>query len=189
MGTRNLTIVSKNGEYKVAQYGQWDGYPSGLGVEILRFIKGINLDIFKQKIEEVSFYTSEELDEINKLIEKNEKELPGYDFRVQYEHLSRDCSQRVLQLILFENLRKVQNSIDFAADSLFCEWAYVIDLDTDTLEVYKGFNTTHLEEGDRFFFLDKKIDKYHPVKLIKSYDISNLPNEDTFIKECEGDEE
>lgn len=25
MGTRNLTIVYSNGEYKVAQYGQWDG--------------------------------------------------------------------------------------------------------------------------------------------------------------------
>ena len=28
MGTRNLTCVFKDGEYKVAQYGQWDGYPS-----------------------------------------------------------------------------------------------------------------------------------------------------------------
>lgn len=26
MGTRNLTIVYSNGEYKVAQYGQWDGF-------------------------------------------------------------------------------------------------------------------------------------------------------------------
>lgn len=25
MGTRNLTIVYSNGEYKVAQYGQWMG--------------------------------------------------------------------------------------------------------------------------------------------------------------------
>jgi len=27
MGTRNLTCVMKDGQYKVAQYGQWDGYP------------------------------------------------------------------------------------------------------------------------------------------------------------------
>ena len=26
MGTRNLTAVFMDGEYKVAQYGQWDGY-------------------------------------------------------------------------------------------------------------------------------------------------------------------
>ena len=27
MGTRNLTVVYLDGQYKVAQYGQWDGYP------------------------------------------------------------------------------------------------------------------------------------------------------------------
>lgn len=27
MGTRHLTAVVIDGDYKVAQYGQWDGYP------------------------------------------------------------------------------------------------------------------------------------------------------------------
>ena len=39
MGTRNLTIVYSNGEYKVAQYGQWDGYPEGLGVQLLKYLR------------------------------------------------------------------------------------------------------------------------------------------------------
>lgn len=35
MGTRNLTAVYLDGQYKVAQYGQWDGYPEGQGITAL----------------------------------------------------------------------------------------------------------------------------------------------------------
>ena len=36
MGTRNLTkVIDSNGVTKVAQYGQWDGYPSGQGLNAL----------------------------------------------------------------------------------------------------------------------------------------------------------
>jgi hypothetical protein len=31
MGTRNLIAVFFDGEYRVAQYSQWDGYPEGQG--------------------------------------------------------------------------------------------------------------------------------------------------------------
>ncbi len=39
MGTRNLTCVYLDGKCKVAQYGQWDGYPEGQGVTCLNFLR------------------------------------------------------------------------------------------------------------------------------------------------------
>ena len=36
MGTRHLIGVIKDGAYRVAQYGQWDGYPEGVGAELLK---------------------------------------------------------------------------------------------------------------------------------------------------------
>src|SRR3546814_20563425 len=39
MGTRNLTCVVVDGAYKVAQYGQWDGYPSGQGATARAFLR------------------------------------------------------------------------------------------------------------------------------------------------------
>jgi len=39
MGTRNLTCVVSGGKYIIAQYGQWDGYPSGQGVTALEFLR------------------------------------------------------------------------------------------------------------------------------------------------------
>ncbi len=39
MGTRGLTkVIDRNGEIKVAQYGQWDHYPAGQGVKILSIL-------------------------------------------------------------------------------------------------------------------------------------------------------
>lgn len=37
MGTRNTLKVYLNDELKISQYGQWDGYPSGQGRDLLYF--------------------------------------------------------------------------------------------------------------------------------------------------------
>ncbi len=37
----------------------------------------------------------------------------------------------------------LQLDLDFATDSLFCEWAYVVDLDQEVLEVYGGHEAKH----------------------------------------------
>jgi hypothetical protein len=47
MGTRNLTMVISKGEYKIAQYGQWDGYPSGQGSVVLNFLMNLDVDLNK----------------------------------------------------------------------------------------------------------------------------------------------
>lgn len=61
MGTRHLTCVVKNNEYKVAQYGQWDGYPSGQGVNILNFLKEMSQEKFLKGIDNC-FEPTEEQD-------------------------------------------------------------------------------------------------------------------------------
>ena len=38
MGTQNLTSVWFEGKYRIAQYGQFDGYPSGQGLTVLHFL-------------------------------------------------------------------------------------------------------------------------------------------------------
>ena len=190
MGTRNLTIVHKNGEYKVAQYGQWDGYPEGLGVTLLNFLKGINMNAFKNVIDDVSFYTQEELENIDKQIDEARKNIPNFEWQRHYPHLSRDCGGEILTHIAFRGVTKVKNSINFAADSLFCEWAYVIDLDTNKFEVYKGFNKEKLSSDERFYYLEEKSEgNYHPIKFIKAYDINNLPDEKIFVAELNPDYE
>ena len=85
---------------------------------------------------------------------------------------------------------KLLNSLDFSEDSLFCEWAYVIDFDKDTFEVYQGFNETPLEESERFYRAGQADDNgMYPVKIVESFDLSNLPSMNEFLEKCEPDEE
>lgn len=173
MGTRHLIAVYSSGELKVAQYGQWDGYPDGQGIGVLRFIRDSNLFNFRRNVAECSFYTEEELDKLC--------EVGG---PVPTE-LSRDTGSSILYMIR-DNPYKLKNSIDFAADSLFCEWAWVIDLDANVFEAYRGFNTDGPGEGR---FKDMKSTKdhaggyrYYPVTLVKSWSLDDLPNDEEFLK-------
>lgn len=195
MGTRNLTIVKIDGKYPLANYGQWDGYPSGQGATILSFLR----DEFKPSFIYEVLPKLKELDEneSKKVLEKiGSKDGWMTDDQFQqwkryFPFCDRNFGGGILHLINTYNDEVIvlNNQLDFAADSLFCEWAYVIDLDTNTFEVYKGFNKIPLTEQDRFYFLQGKIppneakddEKYYPVKLIASFKLNELPTEEEFL--------
>ena len=170
MGTRHLTIVVKNKEYKVAQYGQWDGYPSGQGKTVYEFLSTEDLIKFSSEIDKITF------------IPKDTKET--FDARENPE-LGRDIGSSVLYMIQAGEVSRLFNMIEFAADSLYCEFAYLIDLDKWTLEVYKGFNKQPLNENDRFFSMSTNSDTYFPIKMVAIYNITDLLNisMNTFIAE------
>lgn len=189
MGTRNLTAVFLDGQYKIAQYGQWDGYPGGQGRTCLDFVRDIltnNRKVrFIEKLRACRFLNDEEIDELNARIDRGELK----DWTRVYPELSRDTAAEILQMVYdSKDGLKLRNSIDFAADSVFCEWAYVIDLDKNTFEVYKGFNEFPLEPGDRFYGLETEASKhessgttYYPVRIIAEYLFSELPSNDEFL--------
>ena len=85
MGTRNLTIVIKDNEVKMAKYGQWDGYLSGLGWDLILFLKNKeHVSAIKKNIHRLkNFYDDGEL---NKAIKEN-----GFKFE-DIPTISRDCS-------------------------------------------------------------------------------------------------
>lgn len=188
MGTRHLICVFAGGKYKVAQYGQWDGYPGGQGVNILDFLRRIDLAKFKERVAECRFMTDDELQEIHSNFTDGGMILHGSDHHKFWDEylspISRDTGSKILDYVYYGGVRVLKNSLSFAGDSLFCEWCYVIDLDRQTLEVYRGFNEEPVTEG-RFLSghpLLENDNEYEPVVLIRTYSILDLPSNDEFVK-------
>lgn len=188
MGTRNLIAVFMDGEYKVAQYGQWDGYPEGQGQKCLIFLREKMDEIkFREQLKKVHFGNKEEF---KKLFEEFGADPSGsismenYNrFKEAYPELHRDTAADILEMIQDGKVRILKNDIDFAADGLFCEWAYVIDLDKRTFEVYTGFHKEPLTEKDRFYFLKNKEEgEYSGIHMVFAWSIDDLPTEDVFLK-------
>ena len=162
MGTRNSTIVIQDGLMKVAQYGQWDGYPSNAGIGILDFLKDVNMDSFKEAVSNCTEFTEEEIEK-GVLI-------------ADHPHLSRDNGYKILELITDANGLKLCSDTRFVADSLFCEWAYVVDLDKNKLEIYKGFNKKPLPNNARFKNMEHLSENgYYPVKKVIQFELNELP--------------
>jgi hypothetical protein len=180
MGTRNLTIVIKNKEVRVAQYGQWDGHPSGQGQTILDFLNTVgSLSDFSEQVSHSVFGNQKH---IQNIFNKH-----GYNMKNSvYAHMSRDIGAEILYFInawdySIKGPILLQNNIEFANDALFCEWAYVIDLDTNKLEVYNGYKSEYpMNKSERFYseFMDEN--NYYPIKCVGIFDLNDLP--DTFEK-------
>jgi len=186
MGTRHLTCVVLDGEYAIAQYGQWDGYPSGQGTDILDFLKkDFDKDLFLKELKSWKTISSEEANAFP------ENSFPN--------SLNRDTGSKILQLVqdgeVDQEYRVLYNNIKFAQDSLFCEWAYVLNLDTDELEVFQGCNTTPLSKSERFYNKDFKAEEtghgntYYQARLLHIFDINNLPFSNEFVEILEPGEE
>lgn len=183
MGTRHLIAVVSSGVFKVANYGQWDGYPSGQGQEVLRFLGEADLAAFKAKVDQCRPLTAGEIAAVE----------ATKDWPTVYPHLSRDAGAKVLTMVAdSENGLGLVLTPEFAADSLFCEWAYVIDLDAGTFEVYKGFQRKDREREVRGRFKDLPTDNpdYLPVGLYRTYRLDSLPSKEDFLfkLEPEGDD-
>lgn len=154
MGTRGLTIIKIDGETKVAQYGQWDHYPSGQGLDILRGLHKINeageMDAFKQRVRALSWLTDAQIEELNK----------SGDWGEKHPYLSRDCGGGIVGEIMAREILGLVDNSDFAEDGLFCEGIFTIDLDAGT---YTACGQT--------------------------FQLSELPDEETFLAAFKQDED
>ena len=136
MGTRNLTkVIDKTGRTVVAQYGQWDGYPSGQGISMLSFISEYKmLNKIENALRKVHFVSDEEAEVFYKDFSNDGMMTmeQSDSFETIYPSLSRNTGSDILKVIVYSTgytLPLIDNS-DFENDDLFCEGVYTLNFET-----------------------------------------------------------
>lgn len=158
MGTRHLVSVNVNEETKISQYGQWDGYPTYTGREIQNFLSLVNTDKFATVVSFLDWWNDDDVKAVWKAAGADDSGWVTMDVadRVKKNHpeLSRDTGVDILWLVAQGRVHKVVDSSDFADDTVFCEYHWLIDLDNKTVHVDESGNFLGEFTFDEFIAAD-----------------------------------
>lgn len=185
MGTRGAFGVQIDGVEKIG-YNQYDSYPDGHGVENLAFVREIveqgKVDLFKQIARDCKVVDENEkptTEDILNLSEQTNLQVSEQSTDDWY-CLTRETHGDIKAML---ECGYILDSKNFPQDSLFCEWAYMVDFDNEVFEVYKGFQKVPHTEGRFADRTEGREGGYYPVRLIASYKFSELPSDEDFIQE------
>ena len=191
MSTRGLYGIRKNGVDKCT-YNHSDSYPSWLGKKVLEFCATNSVERLSRLFDNIEMVTedgtpTEEQIEICKkagyvnLNVSNQSESDWY------------CLLRNLQgnfkaytECIEKNSRVFMTKGDgFIKDSLFCEYAYIINIDDEVLEYYEGFQEE--PQIDNRYGTTPDSDGYYPCKLVFTIPLEEieLNNVDNFVIKME----
>ncbi|KAK5096885.1 hypothetical protein LTS08_007375 [Lithohypha guttulata] len=177
MGTRHLILVWYKGKWAIAQYGQYDGYPTCQGRDIIDFITNNDFgprrgdpNSDQAEVTKASASETPPKDNIAALklaLDNNMVKCPDDEQLDAAEpSFSRTISAGVLSSIAYaKNQVSIVREVEFVTDYLFCEWAYVIDLDKNVFEIYSDKESKDEKPGRFDDLKDVKSTPYRPAML------------------------
>lgn len=175
MGTRGL-LGFRADQKDYLTYNHFDSYPDCLGEAMVGFARvwGSKAKQAELKNRVVSLKMVGDNDAPTPEIIAKAKKLGLYDPSVstgretEYYALLRKAQGEPDQYLA---IGVMPDGADFALESLFCEYAYIINLDTGELEFYEGFNQDWNAEGRYAGKADK-------VRVYENYRGSGLRHEE-----------
>ncbi len=193
MGTRGAFGVKSNGKYYVT-YNHFDSYPDALGQEMVNMCRDFSKDNLWEKLAKRFSKVVLVNDYGNK--KPTEKQIERYvangfcksavssgSLEEWYCLLRGTQNGVAIKAILDGKLNHLINSFDFLKDSLFCEYAYIMNLDDHCLEFYEGFNHEPdknspfpFEQVDMYRDREYATDSYYPVRFNGMYLFEAIPD-------------
>ena len=178
MSTRGAIGFRKDGVDKVT-YNHSDSYPDWLLRKVVEFASqhtDLALNNMFDRIELVNegdVPTPDQIEVYNKYSNTN----VGIQSSESWYCLLRETQGDLEVYSLLGGCTHMIDSHEFLSDSLFCEWAYIINLDLHCLEIYKGFNEDPKAAG-RYAKVKDSRNNYQGVALIKAIDLDDIRRSD-----------
>ena len=178
MGTRGSIGVIYKKEYK-GTYNHFDSYPSGLGIEVVDFCNMVTKengwDTFKENFSKIEFINDKKPptpEQIEMYKEYADLNVSNQSYEDWYCLLRNVQGAESFQEIYKGKLFHLSDGSNFIKNSLFCEYAYIINLDDMKIEFYQGFQKES-QKGNRFG--ETPDDEYYPCKLVTSCSLEYIP--------------
>lgn len=175
MGTRGAYGFRIGGKDKVT-YNHFDSYPSGLGESVLVALASADLGRVKTVAEGIEMVDEGATPTDAQIKICQDRGLVNLGVSRQdtsdWYCLLRNA-QGDIEALLNGRVPFMSDGAGFLTDSLFCEWAYIINLDEGVLEVYKGFNKVVSAPG-RYAPLGGDGQGYFGVALIDSIPLASV---------------
>jgi len=190
MGTRGA-VGFKIGDQLKVTYNHFDSYPDGLGKDVVAFCRQVGKLSGWEKLKELvkAVKMVEEDVKPSKALQKRYKKFSDTNVSEQtleeWYVLLRKCQMAGgLKAIYAGQVSHMIESAKFLKDSLFCEYAYIIDLDNMKLMFFEGFNKTPDDNSPLPFpqedcykdepdYPNKKA--YYPVRFVGSCSLNKIP--------------
>jgi hypothetical protein len=145
MGTRSAIAIVKDGKMK-ASYNHYDGYPTGVGADLQRELQGVSWDEIKAKASTLVWVDSAETptpEHVAAVAAAGFKPDPTVGKGGDYYSLLREQHGSLMGRL---KVGVATDESTFPTDSLFCEYAYLFDLDKEVVEILKGLNKNRSKE-------------------------------------------
>jgi hypothetical protein len=186
MGTRGVFGFHKNGVDKIT-YNHYDSYPSGLGEAVRKFVADHDIEELNKIFDRIilvngSKPTPEQITECEQYTNLSVSERSTNDWYCLLHDAQGNPE------VYAYGLKYMEDSASFLKNSLFCEWGYVINLATNRLEIYVGFQKS---PQDNRYRVDKHTDNtgnYYNCALIREIPLSQVKNFDMNAFETEVEE-
>lgn len=166
-------------------YNQWSS-PEGLGTNVLKFIQIFNRfgwehypqvknwEGFRKRIAGMEVVNVDDAipeknqvfyeDTANLRVNGGSKTWYSYTYRLQNGHL--------LDALASGNIAHFPSKSGFELDSLFCEWAYILNFPQMKFEVWRGFQRQPWVGNP---FGQKIFLGYYPIRRVVSFSLENPP--------------